>query len=230
PLHLMRGAVNTVSMLSFFMAMSLLPLADASALTFTGPLFAAVMAVALFREPIKPRRVVALAVGFGGALVVLRPGFQEIGLGQVMILTSVLLWSFVLMMLKSLSRTEASLTITVYMGLIVTPFSLIAAVFVWQWPTAEEWAWLGFIGLCGTIGQVAFVQALKEGDVGLVLPLDFTKLIWMAGFGYLVFGEVPDLTTILGGVAIGATATYLAVSEAREERRAKPNAAGDQQR
>jgi len=154
--------------------------------------------------------------------VILRPWYAEIDLGSLLVLGSALLWGFTLMVIKVLVRTESSLTITSYMNILLTLLSLVPALLVWRMPEGVQWFWLLAIGVVGTLAQVAIAQSLKEADVGVVMPFDFLKLIWVAIIGYLIFGETPGLFVWLGGAIVFASATYIAIREsrlARERRR-----------
>ncbi|HET6522227.1 MAG TPA: DMT family transporter, partial [Geminicoccaceae bacterium] len=202
-------------MLTFFLGVSLTPLATVAALSFTSPLFATLGAILLLKEAMGIRRWTGLILGFAGALVILRPGVDAIDPGALLIVLSSALWACALIDIKILARTESSLTITAWAGLFLTPLSLLAAVWFWRWPTAEELAWLALVGALGSIGQLSVAQALKELDATVVLPLDFTKLIWGASIGYLIFAEIPDVWTFVGGMLILASVTYIAYREGR---------------
>jgi drug/metabolite transporter (DMT)-like permease len=122
-----------------------------------------------------------------------------------------------MVVMKVLGRTESSFTTTAYVTIFLTPFTLIAALPFWEWPTAEMWPWLLAIGILGTIGQVCLAQAFREADMTVILPIDFTKLIWAAALGFMLFGEIPDIWTWVGGAVIFASTTYIALREHREE-------------
>ncbi len=214
----LRAVVNVVAMLCFFQALSMAPLTEVTALAFTAPIFATVFAVLILGERVGGRRWMAIGIGFAGAFVVLRPGFASIDLGQVLTLVASVLWAFVLLIIKTLSRTEASVTITAYMSLLMAPLALIPAVFVWQWPSLDQLWWLAFIGFLGGCGQMAMTQALKEAPTNVVMPFDFLRLIWIAAIAYVAFAEVPDLFTWLGGVTIFAAGAYIAYGERRRGR------------
>jgi len=212
-LHTARAAINTVAMLSFYYALSTTPLAEVSALAFSSPIFATLLAMLFLGERVRLRRWMAILVGFAGTFVVIRPGFESVGPGQIAVLLSSATWAVALILIKLLGRTESSLTITAYMTLLMTPMSLFPAIAVWQWPTAETFAWLALLGIAGTTGQLLVTQALKEGDTSVVMPIDFLKLIWAASLGFLWFGEVPTIFTWTGGAMIFASTTYIAVRE-----------------
>ena len=214
-LHAARGVLNVVAMLTFFLGVSLTPLATVAALSFTSPLFATLGAILLLKETMGIRRWTGLILGFMGALVILRPGVDAIDPGALLIVLSSALWACALIDIKVLSRTDSSLTITLWAGLFVTPLALLAALQFWRWPTSEELAWLLLIGALGSIGQLAVAQALHEVDATVVLPLDFTKLVWGATIGYLFFFEIPDLWTFVGATLIVASVTYIAYRERR---------------
>ena len=209
----LRALVNVMAMLCFFYALSIAPLTEVTALAFTAPIFATVFAVLILGETVGGRRWIAIGIGFAGAFLVLRPGFTTIGLGEVLTLIASVLWAFVLLIIKILSRTEASVTITAYMSLLMAPLALIPAVFVWQWPSAGQLGWLVFIGILGGCGQMSMTQALKEAPTNVVMPFDFLRLIWIAAIAYVAFAEVPDLFTWLGGITIFAAGAYIANRE-----------------
>lgn len=215
PLHALRGVLQIFGMFMFFYGVSLTPLAKVSALSFTAPLFATIGAVIFLGEKIRARRITALVLGFIGALVILRPGAVALDTGALLILGSSAIWSVALLMIKALSRTESSVTLTAYMGLVMTPLSFLVAVFFWQWPKPEEYFWFCIMGGLGTIGHVLLAQALKEAEATAVLPVDFTRLIWASLLGFMLFGQIPELWTWIGGTIIFASTTYIAFRETR---------------
>lgn len=213
--HLARAALNVVNMMVFFYAVSITPLSEVVALAFTAPVFATVLSILILGEVVGVRRWTAIVCGFAGALVILQPGFDTIVVGQLLTLTAALMWAGCLLIIKSLSRTEASVTIVAYMSLLMTPMALVPALLVWQWPDLRQLAWLAFIGLCGGAAQFLLAQALRDADLSVVMPLDFSKLIWVSVIAYLAFGEVPAATTWIGGAVIFSSAIYIAQRESR---------------
>lgn len=209
-LHATRAALNLVAMLLFFVGLTLVPLAKVSALGFTSPLFASLLAVLILHEPMTRVRAVGLGIGFLGALVVLRPGIGAFNAGGLLVLGSTAVWAFALICIKVLARTDSSLTIAVYAALLQIPFALVPALFVWQWPNGAQWAEMAAIGGLGGLGHLCLAQAFRDADATVVLPADFTKLIWASIAGYLVFGEVPDLWTWVGGLVICGAVFHLA--------------------
>jgi drug/metabolite transporter (DMT)-like permease len=226
-LHLTRGAIQVIGMLAFFTGVTMIPLAQVTALSFSAPLFATLLAILVLGERVRIRRISALVLGFVGMLIVVRPGAQEINLGTMLIICSSFTWGIAIAIIKSMSKTESSATLTVYMGLVLTPISGVFAFFVWQTPTWEQLGWLFMIGCLGTIGHLAFAQSFKRADSSAVLPLDFTRLIWASAIGYLVWSEIPDAWAWIGGSLIFSSATYIAYREAKVARQGRREAKAD---
>jgi drug/metabolite transporter (DMT)-like permease len=216
----LRSVLNTLAMLAFFLGLSLIPLAEVTALYFSVPLFAAVLALLILREKLVLRRLIALGIGFLGMLVILRPGTDAFSPAALLILFSSCLLACVVILIKILSRTESSITITAYMGLFQTPMTLIPALFFWQWPTLEQTGWMLAMGTLGTIGQLSITQAYKEADITTLLPFDFAALIWAALLGYIFFAEIPDIWVWIGGGVIFISSLVLAYSEMQQDAQA----------
>lgn len=216
-LHVARALINVVAMLLFFMGLSLTPLAQVQALGFTAPLFATLLAIVVLGEKVFLWRWSALIVGFVGALIIIRPGFRTIDVGSLLVLSSAATWAAAIIIIKMLSRTDSSVTITAYMVLLMTPLSLIPAAFFWQWPNGEQLLWLAFVGVSGTLAQMGMAQSFRMAEATAVLPFDFMKLIWGAAIGYMVFEEVPHAGIWIGGITIFAATTYVAYRESRIE-------------
>lgn len=218
-LHGVRALLNVAAMLCFFTALSLSPVAQVTALGFTAPIFAAILGVVWLGERFHIRRWTAIALGFLGTLVILRPGFVAIDLGSLLTLISAGLWAATMIVIKILGRTESSLTITAYMNILLAILSLGPALLFWRMPAAETWVWLAIMGVLGTAAQIALAQSLKEADASIVMPFDFFRLIWAAALGYLLFTEVPDAFVWLGGAIIVLSTSYIAYRESRLRRR-----------
>jgi drug/metabolite transporter (DMT)-like permease len=222
-LHLMRGVVGVASMWSWYYALGRLPLADAGALSFTTGLFVTLGAAFYFREKVGWRRLSALAAGFLGAVIILRPGQGLISWPAIWAVLSSALWGLSLLMAKQLARYDKSLTISFYQAMLTAPLALLIAMPGWVWPEPWAWAVLLGMGVAAAIGNYCYVHALRVAEASLVMPADYVRLLWMAGWGFLFFAEIPPVTTWIGaGLIVGATA-YIAVRESRlaaERRRA----------
>lgn len=214
-LHMLRAVIQLIALLLFFTALGVSPLALISALSFLAPLFTTLIAIFLLHERVRLRRWSALAFGFAGAMVVLQPGAQEIDPGALLAVGSSALWAVVPIIIKVMTRTDSNVTIVVYQSFLMTPLSLVPALFVWVWPTWEQLFWLTLIGAAGAFGQLAMTHALRLGEASLVMPLDFMRLVWATLLGYLVFVEIPDVWTWIGGSMIFSAAVYIASRESQ---------------
>ena len=209
----LRAVLETTSMLMFFTAIAITPLAKATALHYTAPLFATALAVVVLGESIRLRRLLGLAFGFAGALVVVRPGVIDVDMGAVLTVGSAALWGGTMIIIKVLSRTESSVKITIYMALMGTPLALFAALPFWRAPTLGELGLMALAGALGSLAHVALAQAFKETEVTAVLPVDFMRLVWAAVFGFIFFAEVPEVWTWLGGAMVFSAVVYIAYRE-----------------
>lgn len=216
--HLLRATINVGAMLMFFYALAITPLAIVQALSFTAPLFTTLLAVFFLKERVRLRRCTAIAIGFSGVLIILRPGIQPIELGTLLVLGSASLWALTMIVIKRLSDTDSATTITAYATIFLTFMSLIPALLVWKTPIGSQWGWLMLAAICGTLGQFCIAKAFAFADATTVLPFDFAKIIWGASLGYLFFGEYVDAYTWIGAVVIFSGACYVAIRERQLEK------------
>lgn len=213
-LHTARAMINSVAMLLFFYGVTTgIALGMVQALSFTAPLFTSILAVIFLGERMRAHRWTALVIGFAGALVILRPGIATIEPGAIYLVISAMMWGIAMIIVKRLTATETAVTVALYMVVMMTPISGIAAAFVWTWPTPDHWPWLIAIGIVGTLSQISFTQAFRLADTTAVLPFDFGKLIFSAILGYVLFGQVLDQWVWLGGAMIFAGGFYIAYRE-----------------
>jgi drug/metabolite transporter (DMT)-like permease len=212
-LHALRGVINIGAMLMFFTALSISPLAKVTALSFTAPIFMAVLSVLVLGERFRLYRWLAIACGFAGMLIILRPGLVAVDTGALLVLGSASLWAVAMVIIKILSRTEASLTIVAYMGIFLGVFSVFPALWVWEPFGLGTLGWLVLVGLFGTVAQMSLSQALKETDPTALMPFDFLKLIWTALIGAWFFAEIPDVFTLIGAAVIFSSGLFIALRE-----------------
>ena len=212
-LHALRGVINMAAMLMFFTALSISPIAKVTALSFTAPIFMAILAVVVLGERFRIYRWVAIFLGFAGMLIILRPGFVVIDTGAILVTVAAALWAVAMIIIKILSRTESSLTIVAYMGIFLGLFSIAPAFWVWQPFGLQTLGWMILIGLFGSIAQIAISQSFKETDPTAVMPFDFLKLIWTAMIGAWFFAEIPDMYTWVGAAVIFLAGFFIALRE-----------------
>lgn len=218
-----RALVNAVGMICGFTSLTMIPLAENTALNFTSPIFVTIGAVIFLGEVIRFRRIMAILVGFCGALVILQPGFSEISLGAMLALAGALSIAFASLLVKKMTETETYTAIVFWMVLIQTPLTLIPAILVWQWPDALSWAYLWGMAISGTIAHVLFTRACSLVEITSLQPLEFAKLPISVMLAWLVFGEWPGIWVWVGGAIIFAATAYITRREAIARRSVKPN-------
>jgi len=218
--HAARAVVGTFGMLCGFGASLLLPLAEATTLGFTTPLFAVIMTALVLREHVGPWRWTAVAAGFAGVLIIAQPGHEPISpLGAAAGLGSGLIVAIVSFQIRDLNRTESPTSIVFYFSLFG---ALLAAPFLpFSASVHSPWQWLLLIGvgLTGTIGQLLITAALRHGAVATVIVMDYSSLAWTTLYGWLIWDRLPPLATWLGAPAIIAAGLIVAW---REQLLAKP--------
>ena len=209
----LRITTNSVAMLCFFYGISTTPLAQLTTLGFTVPIFATILAVIFMKEKIRLRRTTALIVGFIGTIIVMRPDIS-IELGALLIIFSSFLWSICLIFIKKLTQTDSAVTISLYFGIGMIPATFALAFPVLEMIDLRQFIILIFIAITGTVAQTIMNSALEKGELALLLPFDFLRLIWSVLIGYALFSEEPTITLWLGGFLIIGSTSYIAWREA----------------
>ena len=216
----LRAAFMVVATIALYEAVALMSMAEVTSLTFTSPLFATALAVLVLGEKVGPRRWLALAIGFSGVLVILRPGFVSLEPAVLLPLLSALTFAGVMVTGKMLAATESPESIVLYLSIWGLPLALLPALFVWQWPTLEQALWLIAVGLAGNANMYGFARAFRIGDASLAMPFDFIRLPFTALVGYLAFAQQPDLWVWIGAAVIFTGSAYVTHREALAQRRA----------
>jgi drug/metabolite transporter (DMT)-like permease len=168
---------------------------------------------------VRARRWSATILGFVGVLIILRPGFLEVTPEMALPVVAAAFMATAVLIVKSLSRTEAAGTVVIYMNLILTPLSLVPALFVWRWPTSPTWLHLMLLGLFAALAHLALTRAYAKADASAVLPFDYARLPLIAIIAYFAFGEVPGVWTWIGATVIVASAIYIVQRESKMPRR-----------
>jgi drug/metabolite transporter (DMT)-like permease len=213
-LQALRSGLGLAAMLTWFYALSVVPIAQATALSFTSVIFGSIGAALVLGERMRLRRWSAVVAGFIGALVILRPGFGEVEPAALIVLLSSLCWAGGLLTVKRLSSTDSVVCIVTWNSVLLTVLSLPVAVPVWITPSGEQLLWLVAVGVLATLGHLAMTGAFKASQATVVFPVDYTRLVWASVIGYVAFSEVPDVWTWVGGTIIFASTTYIAYREA----------------
>lgn len=210
----LMGSGHLIAMLLFFTALTYMPLAEVTALSFTKPLFTTLGAALILGEVVRGRRWSAVIVGFIGVVIVLQPGAQAISPYAGLVLLSTLSIAGVTLLIKTLTRTEGVSTIVLYQSVFMTLFSLPLCLLVWQTPPLAIWFLMALTGVLGTLSWLAFTRAFALADASAVMPFEFAKLPLTALIAYILFAEVPTVATWIGGAAIFGSTLYIAHREA----------------
>lgn len=214
PLHLLRGLFGMTAMMCGFYAVTHLALADATAMTFTKPLFTIVLAVLFLGEMVRWRRWSATAVGFVGVLIMVRPGQHGVEAAVLVALFGSAMVAASTIVVKKLTTSETPTSILTYFGVFTTVVALGPAIAVWQSPTLVQLGMGAAIGALGALGQSCLIRGYRIGEATAVTPFDYTRLIFSGLFGFLLFAEVPDLWTLAGAAVVIGSTLYIARREA----------------
>ncbi len=209
-MHALRGMSSSVNISCQVGALAFIPIADMAAITFLQPVLGAIIAVIALGEAANGRRWTATLAGLMGALLIVRPGFEEINVGIMLALASATAGAIIAIMIKDMVRTESPAAIATYLFISQGIIMAIPAALVWAAPTWEQIGLLAALGVIGAILQVTFNRAMASADATVALPFNFTRLLWAALLGWLVFAEFPDAWTWIGGTIIFASSLYLA--------------------
>ena len=208
-MHVVRGATSAMNVWFLFAALWLAPVADTAAITFMMPIIASLFAVLFLKEKTTASRWLAVCLGFVGALIVIRPGMAGFNFGLLLALGSAISGAAVAILIKTLIRYDSADTIAFYLFVSHTIFSLGPALYYWINPTILQLGWGVALGYLGTLIQRNFNKAMGVADATIVLPFNFTRLIWAALFGWVFFSEFPDPWTWVGGSVIFAASIWL---------------------
>lgn len=225
PRYFVRSAIGLGSMLCGFWALGHLPMAQAIALSYSTPLFVTIAAVLWLGEKVRARRWAAVAAGFIGVLVIVRPGTDGFSAGSLVAVAAAVLGSLVAIQIKQLTRVDSADTVVLYTYVFWVPLSLVPALFVWVWPAGIAWVWLVATGVMGTLGQLLWTRALRLGEVSALTPISFMQLPLVSLFAWLLFDQALDRWTIIGALIILGSNAYIAHREAVLARRAASTAA-----
>jgi drug/metabolite transporter (DMT)-like permease len=209
-----RGGVHTVGMVLWFIALPKIPLADMTAISFTGPIFIMIGASWFLGEPMRRDRWIAALIGFTGVVVVVAPKMSGAGGGyHLVMLASAPLFAASFLITKALTRYEKATVIVFWQALTVSLFSLPLALLHWQNPSL--WQWVGFFiaGILGSVGHYCWTRAFHAADISSTQSLRFLDLVWTSALGWLIFSDIPSQSTWLGAIVILAATVWIARRE-----------------
>jgi drug/metabolite transporter (DMT)-like permease len=214
-IHWIRAFINAGAVAAWYTALALTPLADATALALTSPLFVTLGAVLFLGEKARLRRWIAIGIGIFGALLIVRPGFQSFSFGFLFVILSIALGGGSRIFAKHLTKWDKPITIGAWVALLQIPITLVLAVYFWRWPDLFQLGMLAAVGLLVGGAHFTMTMAYNRTDVSALEPFNFMRLIIAALIGFFIFSELPDAWTWAGGAVIIASTSYIARREAR---------------
>lgn len=215
-LHIWRGVNGFVGMVLFFYGLSLLPVTEAIALSYTVPLFTTIAAIVWLKEIVDRPRWIALIIGFVGVLVILRPGFDTFNSAAFYVIGATCSWSISNIIIKKLTRTEHPTVVVFYMTSIMIPLSLVLAIPVFDMPSTEQLIWLLALGCTSVLAQYSITHAYGFSDVSFLQPFDFSRLIFVSIIAFFAFQEIIDIVTLIGAIVIFASSVYITKYERKK--------------
>jgi drug/metabolite transporter (DMT)-like permease len=214
--HFLRGLYGTIGMVLTFGAIILLPLAEATTINFTVPIWAVLLSILLLKEKVGVWRWSAVLLGFAGILVIAQPGGGHYPLFGVLVgLGAAFMIALISIQVADLNRTDKPLTIVFYFACVSTPITAVALPFVMTAHDTHGWLLLLGIGLAGVLGQLLLTAALRFGKVASVIVMDYSGLFWATLYGWLLFGMLPPATTWFGAPLIVLAGLIIAWREHR---------------
>jgi drug/metabolite transporter (DMT)-like permease len=202
PQHIGRNLVHYVAQLGWFFALTLIPIGQVVAIEFTMPIWTALLAASFLSERMTPWKIAAIMLGLVGVIVIVRPATGEINPGQLIALGAAMGFGVSMALVKSLTRTESALSILFWMLVVQSVAGFAPTLFVWTWPSAYVWAWVGVIAVCGTFSHYCLASAMRYADATVVVPMDFLRVPLTATAGWLLYSERLDTWTVLGAALI----------------------------
>ncbi|WP_284614686.1 DMT family transporter [Aquabacterium humicola] len=202
PQHALRNAVHYAAQYGWFVALTLIPLAQVVAIEFTMPIWTALLAVALLGERFNRWKALAVLLGLVGVALIVRPAASAISPGQLIALAAAVGFAVSVTLTKSLTRTDSAVQIMFWMLIVQSVLGLLPALAVWRWPSPTVWGWVLVIAFCGTFSHYCMSRALRHADATVVVPMDFLRVPLTALAGWLVYSERIDLLTVIGTALI----------------------------
>jgi drug/metabolite transporter (DMT)-like permease len=212
-LQIFRSMLLLGATVCFFSALKYIPLADAGAMGSTSPLFVTVLSVFLLGEKVSVRRWTAVFIGFGGALIILRPGLGVVHPAMFLVVGMSIFYASYQIATRKLAGVDSSYTTIFYTALVGTIVMTAIVPFFWVQPDLIGWIMLGVIGLIGGVSHFIMIVAFRYTTASTAAPFSYTQLIWTAIFGYFLFGDLPDQFTILGAIIIVGSGLYILYRE-----------------
>jgi drug/metabolite transporter (DMT)-like permease len=200
--HLGRNLIHYTAQLGWFFALTLIPIGQVVSIEFTMPIWTAILAASFLGEHMTAGKILAIALGLFGVVVIVRPATGDINPGQLIALGAAVGFGISVAMMKSLTRTETTLAIIFWMLVIQSAAGFFPALYVWRWPSAYVWCWISVLAFCGTFSHYCMARAMLYADATVVLPMDFLRVPLTAAAGWLIYSERLDIWTVFGATLI----------------------------
>ena len=201
-LNIVRNIVHYGAQYSWFLALTLIPLAQVISIEFTMPIWVALIAASFLGETLTRFKLAAIALGFLGIMLIVKPGTSHIDAGHIVALIAAIGFAISVTMTKVITRTDTALTIIFLMFLIQTAIGAVPAFLVWKWPEPHNWIWVAVVGLAGTFSHYCLSKAISLADMTIVSPMDFLRVPLTVLAGYWLYSEGFDLYSIIGTLLI----------------------------
>jgi drug/metabolite transporter (DMT)-like permease len=224
---LWRGIAHGFGVILWFYAMAHIPIAQVTALGYLTPVVVTVLAVMFLGEVVQMRRILAVVAGFIGVLIIVRPGFAEVSMGQIAQLATTPLFAISFILAKKLSDHVDPLLIVASLSLVCTLTLLPLALVNWVQPDLSEWLLLSLTAVLATLGHYTMTRAFMHAPIGALQPVSFLQLVWATLAGIVLFGEPVDQFVLLGGTILVGSAGYIAHRESVLARQAKAASEND---
>jgi drug/metabolite transporter (DMT)-like permease len=216
-MHVLRNVAHFGGQYGWFYGIALIPLTEVFAIEFTVPIWTAVLASFMLGERLSATRKLAVALGFAGVIIILRPGFATISVAALAVLGGAFCYAISHVFTKRLSSTQTPLTILFYMTVIQLPLGLVPALPRWVWPSAALWPWVCIVALTALSAHYCLTRAFRLADASMVVPLDFLRLPLIAVVDFFVYDEALNIW-VFAGAAIVFVATWLNLRSATRSR------------
>ena len=207
--QLLRGLAQTGSAVAFLFGLTTIPIADATSIAFVAPLFVIILSYFILKEPIGIRRWLAVIIGFSGTLIIIRPGFEMINFGHLFIIVAAFLFAFRQIISRLLAPTDNPVTTAFFTAYTSVFIFVLFQPWIWT-PITDKKHILLFIVFATLAGTAEFlvIKSLQMAHAVVVSPLQYTLLIWVTVFGFIIWGIIPDFWTFLGAGVIITTGLY----------------------
>lgn len=213
-LFALRGVAHTFGVILWFHAMTRITIAEVTAMNYMTPIYVTLSAALVLGERLAARRLIAIALAFAGAMVILRPGIRPLTDGHLAMVFTAIFLAFSYLVAKRMADEVPASIVVAMLSIVVTIGLIPFAVAVWRWPTLSETGWMMVVAILATSGHYTMTRAFAEAPVSVTQPVTFLQLVWSVALGAIVFGEAADGWVIFGGLIIIGATTFIAIREA----------------